>query len=537
MQDNLSMYMDKVRDYYRDKKTKVGQLSTEDVIERILGKPNNLDSKNHEESNIDFAKDTNIDIITNLDLDDLYENRGFNNDNWLISAERAIFSHRKIIGKFIVFGKKVVRKFLRWYIDPITEAQSRLNGSVTRCINEVYNKFIVTEHNFIEINRSYEELNHKIMNIENQVSDSRYTNENVDHVKKVLEGIKNELCEFKEDTNNKLIDLEEKIYHTNDIETKFKYEMSDLRNELAGNLLDYTNKFQDEIKAIEGWVDGRIENKVQETESITTRLESDFSYLAFKIKSLEVNKDKEIINVDKNKEDYSDASNNIEQKGLDYFLFENRFRGSEKEIKKRQRDYLKYFMNKENVLDIGCGRGEFLEILAEEGISAKGIEVYDDFVDYCINKGLDVEKIDAVKYLDEIEDNSLGGIFLGQVVEHLEKDDLLKVFEKSYKKLKSGAYLIAETPNPTMLSTFTNAFYIDPSHIKPIHPETMKFLLQYYGFKEINIKYCEESKINYQLPLLIGDQHIKNLKEFNDGINLLSSILFGYQDYAIIGKK
>jgi O-antigen chain-terminating methyltransferase len=111
------------------------------------------------------------------------------------------------------------------------------------------------------------------------------------------------------------------------------------------------------------------------------------------------------------------------------------------------------------------------------------------------------------------------------------------VFEKSYKKLKSGAYLIAETPNPTMLSTFTNAFYIDPSHIKPIHPETMKFLLQYYGFKEINIKYCEESKINYQLPLLIGDQHIKNLKEFNDGINLLSSILFGYQDYAIIGKK
>jgi O-antigen chain-terminating methyltransferase len=88
-----------------------------------------------------------------------------------------------------------------------------------------------------------------------------------------------------------------------------------------------------------------------------------------------------------------------------------------------------------------------------------------------------------------------------------------------------------------MLSTFTNSFYLDMSHVKPVHPETMRFLLSYYGFKDVDVLYSEKSKIPYDLPLLEGDSSIHNLVEFNNGINLLNGLIFGYQDYAFAGRK
>ena len=199
-------------------------------------------------------------------------------------------------------------------------------------------------------------------------------------------------------------------------------------------------------------------------------------------------------------------------------------------------EYIKYF-EQQDVIDIGCGRGEFLELLAEKGIKAVGIDIYKDFVDYCSDKGLNAVHTDALSYLRSVPDNSLGGIFLGQVIEHLEQDYLTELIELSYQKLRLGAHFVAETPNPTNLTTFTNSFYLDLSHVKPIHPETMKFLLHYFGFKEANIVFSEISKIQYSLPVLDGDDHIANLQGFNDGINLINNLLFGYQDYAIIGKK
>jgi len=189
-------------------------------------------------------------------------------------------------------------------------------------------------------------------------------------------------------------------------------------------------------------------------------------------------------------------------------------------------------------LDIGCGRGEFLELMKENNIKARGIDVNEQFVDYCRQKGLDAELKDGVAELEGLGDNSLGGIFMGQVIEHLEPDYLTRLLELAAKKLEPGAYLVAETPNPTMLSTFSNSFYLDLSHIKPVHPETMRFLMEYYGFEAVEIRYSESSKIPYSLALLeAGEAQIPNLKTFNEGINLLNQLLFGYQDYIIIGRK
>lgn len=450
MDQYLLGYMEKVREHYKEKKIYGKNLNADDVIRKILGRPGLQSSVNQD-----------IPIHADLDLNKLIESREGMNTSWSVVADRPITSHRKFIGKFIVFGKKVVRKFLRWYINPIVEEVTRFNGYVTSAMNEITNKLLLMERNFKVIDR-------KLRLIEEQLEQGG----------KQLESL------------------------------------SDLRNELHQQRADLT-------------------------------------YTAYKLRQLEMQKagfrpEAEIAPVEnsqpseRNKKStgIQKKSANSEHQEPDYFLFENRFRGSEEKIKEALRYYLPWFKGRQNVLDIGCGRGEFLELMKENNIKARGIDVNEQFVDYCRQKGLDAELKDGVAELEGLGDNSLGGIFMGQVIEHLEPDYLTRLLELAAKKLEPGAYLVAETPNPTMLSTFSNSFYLDLSHIKPVHPETMRFLMEYYGFEAVEIRYSESSKIPYSLALLeAGEAQIPNLKTFNEGINLLNQLLFGYQDYIIIGRK
>ena len=236
---------------------------------------------------------------------------------------------------------------------------------------------------------------------------------------------------------------------------------------------------------------------------------------------------------EKLEEEKFEVKENIE---LDYFLFENKFRGTEKAIKKNQECYLTYFENKKNILDIGCGRGEFLELMNERNIPANGVDIYNEFVEYCKDKGLKAVVDDALSYVRRQADNSIDGIFMSQVAEHLENDYLLNLIAACYQKMEKGSYFIAETPNPTNLSTFTSSFYLDPSHVKPVHPETFKFMLEYVGFKEVEIVYTKSSQSGYRLPLL-NVSGASNLEEFNSGINCISDALMGSLDYAVIARK
>jgi len=221
---------------------------------------------------------------------------------------------------------------------------------------------------------------------------------------------------------------------------------------------------------------------------------------------------------------------------IDYFDFENKFRGTRKNVKISQKQYIPYFIGKQKVIDLGCGRGEFLELLKEHQIEGIGVDFYEDFIVYCQMKGLDVVNTDVVNYLHSIGDSSVDGIFCSQVIEHLSINKLVSLCNRAYQVLNYGGCFIMETPNPTCVATYTNAFYSDPSHIKPVHPQTLEYLLKRAGFTETKIIYTEQSKVDYRLPLLEGE-NIHNLSQFNDGVNLLSSILFGSMDYAIIAEK
>lgn len=304
------------------------------------------------------------------------------NNSWNINPYFNIHSHRKIIGKIIIFVKKVIRKSISWYIAPIVEQQNEFNAYTTRTLN--------------------------CMN-------SKYTN---------------------------------------------------------------------------------IENKINEMQERLNELE------------------------------------NSQKLKFDYVAFENQYRGSEENIKNRLREYLKYFEGQENVLDIGCGRGEFLEILKENNIDAKGIDIDEDMLALCKGKNLNVEKTDALTYLSSLEDNSLGGIILTQVVEHMKPNDLIELISLAHKKLKPGANFVAETINPQSLIVFSEAYFMDLSHIRMIHPYTIKFLVENAGFSEASIQYLSKVGDDLRIP------EVSELPlEFNKAINKLNDVVYGYRDYAIVGRK
>lgn len=219
---------------------------------------------------------------------------------------------------------------------------------------------------------------------------------------------------------------------------------------------------------------------------------------------------------------------------IDYFDFENHFRGSRQNVKERQKMYIPYFLNCVNVLDIGCGRGEFLELLKEHGITAKGVDIYNEYVEYCRIKELDVVCGDGIEYLMNCK--KLDGIMAAQVAEHLDTNQIVTLCENAYQKLEEGGIMILETPNPKALSIYYNEFYMDPSHTKPVHPETLKYLAQKAGFREVEIIYTEVSRVSKKIPPLELDI-AGNLQEFNSSIHEVSELLYGSRDYAIIARK
>ena len=237
------------------------------------------------------------------------------------------------------------------------------------------------------------------------------------------------------------------------------------------------------------------------------------------------------------------ASNTISESHADYinyFVFEERFRGTRADIKERQSAFIKYFKGCRNVLDIGCGRGEFQELLRDHEIGGRGIDIDEDMVNFCKSKGLDVEKIDAVSYLQKLEDKSLDGIFIDQVVEHLEQEYLIEMLNLSFMKLIYGGTIVVETVNPLSFFSFAN-FYIDMSHKRPVHPETLRFLLNAAGFREIKIELIAPVRDDARLKKIkIGerrDEHSEEIEIYNHNIDMLNAIIYGPQDYALIGIK
>jgi 2-polyprenyl-3-methyl-5-hydroxy-6-metoxy-1,4-benzoquinol methylase len=173
---------------------------------------------------------------------------------------------------------------------------------------------------------------------------------------------------------------------------------------------------------------------------------------------------------------------------LDWLKFAEKFRGSESAILERQQMYVARFREHSPVLDIGCGRGEMLDAFRQAGVSAQGIDLNDDSIALCLNKGLDAEKADLFEYLNGLPNGALGGAVCCQVVEHLPPERLPEMIRLLKEKLRPGALLAIETPNPECLAIFATHFYLDPTHRHPIPPPLLSFYLEEAGFGRIEVE-------------------------------------------------
>ncbi len=217
-----------------------------------------------------------------------------------------------------------------------------------------------------------------------------------------------------------------------------------------------------------------------------------------------------------------------------YTGFENRFRGSEKTVKSQLQEYLPFFKKGKKVVDLGCGRGEFLDLLKSKWIDAEGIDINEQMVNICKDKGLDCRKGDILEQLAGHTDGSLGGIFSSQVIEHLTPSYLKRLLEVAFLKLAPSAPIVLETINPTSVFALVQIYHLDISHKQPIHPQALKFLLESSGFEDIEIRYAAPLEEDMLKSLPGADE---NTALLNQNIDSLNKLLYAPPNYAAIGYK
>jgi O-antigen chain-terminating methyltransferase len=226
-----------------------------------------------------------------------------------------------------------------------------------------------------------------------------------------------------------------------------------------------------------------------------------------------------------------------------YVGFENAFRGPTDEIARRLASYLPTFEGQSDVLDIGCGRGEFLDLLRAHGISARGLDSNHAMAEACRARGLEVDEADALTYLRGLDDGALGGLFAAQVVEHLPPAYLTALLETAAHKLRPGAPIVLETINPACWVAFFESYIRDLTHVRPLHPETLQYFLRASGFRDVTIAYRSPVDPAGRLrdvappapdtPPLIADL----IETFNENVATLNGRMFTYMDYAAIGRR
>jgi SAM-dependent methyltransferase len=226
---------------------------------------------------------------------------------------------------------------------------------------------------------------------------------------------------------------------------------------------------------------------------------------------------------------------------LDYLTFENRFRGSLEEISGRQSAYLElYRIAPGKVVDLGCGRGEFLGLLKTIGVQGYGVDMSEEMVATCRQRGLDVRREDLLEHLASVPEGSLGGIFCAQVLEHLDPAGVIRFFDLAWMAVREGGVLVVETLNPRSLATFTNALYVDLGHLRPLHPYTLTFLAEGAGFADVRVRYSSPVPPEGRLKTLpaVDDARLQPLVTLlNENLHQIDELLYGPQDFAVTARR
>ena len=216
-----------------------------------------------------------------------------------------------------------------------------------------------------------------------------------------------------------------------------------------------------------------------------------------------------------------------------YAGFEDRFRGTREDIKRRQMIYLptvlevKAGIKGAPILDLGCGRGEWLEVLDQEGLTARGVDLNHIFLESCRELGLDVVEQDAVAYLRSLKPNSIGAVTAFHLIEHLPLKTLITLLDETLRVLQPGGVVVLETPNPANVLVGSCNFYLDPTHRNPLPGPLTQYLLEARGF--FNTRF---------MPLHPFGETSDRVTDGEGQIHhVFNRFFFGPQDYAVLAYK
>jgi len=473
-------------------------------------------------------------------IDNLQQEIDYLNRYLDIHAEYSISSHRPITGRFLIKGRQLVHGEVRRYMDLIVGKQIEFNAHLVRLINGLIpdiddkNRQVRAEisgeiEDKVDLVKSEvsREVNDKVGLVKSEVS--REVDDKVGLVKsEVSREVDDKVGRVKTEVSREVDDKVDLV----------KTEVSREVNDKVGLVkTEIRSKIDDRVSLVKTEIGKVIESKVNEVVATINKDIENKAWLADilerRIKTIELSN-----------------RNTLESAYMNYFVFSDemseawtRISGRSVEAPNVFEESIKLFTQCKNVLEIGCGRGYFLQMLKENGIGGYGIELNEDFVKYCQRLGLEVKKIDALTHLNSIEDKSIDGIFMGQVIEHLPPDVSHDVLKLCYQKLQYGAYLVVVTPNILNVMVSTNLFYMDPTHVNHVHPEVIKFLLRSCGYRDIQERFYQPIPDEYKLKKIdFGDtSNTEDQKKFleitNYNIDMLNNLLFGNRDYAVIAKK
>ncbi len=224
-----------------------------------------------------------------------------------------------------------------------------------------------------------------------------------------------------------------------------------------------------------------------------------------------------------------------------YLELERRYRGTEEEIGERISIYLPWLAERSPVLDLGCGRGESLALLRAKGITGSGVDSSARMVDLCRERGLEAVEGDLFGHLAGLPEGLLGAIVSFHVIEHLPPESLDRLVRLAYRALGPGGALILETPNPLSLVVAARNFWLDPTHRRPVHPESLKLHYELAGFDPVERLDLRPFPAGERLPEIDLKEIPESQHLLADRVNRLrdsvDELLFGTQDFGLIGIK